>query len=362
MISEIHQKFAKLLVHYSCEVKPGDHVSINVHTAAQPLARALVREVFKAGGVPLLRMSYPEYTQDMLETAPDSFFDSEPTFDLSEIRQTDAWIRVNAPENTRALQNADKGLLSRLMKRNTPVQNIRLNETKWVGTIYPTNALAQDAGMSLEEYEQFVYDAMFLLDDDPVQRWKDQEQYQTKLVDALSAANEIRIVGEGTDLTMNIGGRKWINSAGRRNMPCGEVFTGPIEDSANGVITYNIPSSVNGTEVENIRVRFEDGKAVEAKADKGDDLLQSQLGSDDGARFLGELGIGTNYRIQHPSKQILFDEKIGGTVHLALGRSYPETGGTNESAIHWDMITDLRQGGEIYLDGELFQKDGKFQV
>jgi aminopeptidase len=145
-------------------------------------------------------------------------------------------------------------------------------------------------------------------------------------------------------------------------MPSGEVFTGPIEDSANGHITYTVPSAVSGVEVENIRITFENGKAVNATADKGNDLLQAQLNSDTGARYLGELGIGTNFNIQVPTKSILYDEKIGGTVHLALGQSYTETGGTNESAIHWDMICDLRQGGAIYLDGELFQENGRFKV
>ena len=360
MIHPLDEKFAKLIINYSCDVKPGDLVSLNVQSTAQPLARALVRETFAVGATPLLSMTYPEYEEDLLEVAPDSYFDSEPTFELNEIRQIDAWVRVRSPENTRALQNADKSRMARLMKRNRPVQDIRLNETRWLGTIYPSNALAQDADMSLDEYRRFAFDAMFLFDDDPVARWREQEEYQKRLVDALAAADEVRIVADGTDLTLRTGGRTWVNSAGRHNMPCGEVFTGPIESSANGTITFGVPSSVNGTEVENVRIRFEEGKAVEAKADKGDDLLQTQLASDEGARYLGELGIGTNFRIQHPSKQILFDEKIGGTVHLALGRSYPQTGGTNVSAIHWDMICDLREGGAIYLDGQKFQENGEF--
>jgi aminopeptidase len=362
MVNPIHEKFARLLIQYSCQVKPGDNVSLNVHTPATPLARALVREVFAADALPVLRMSYPEWEEDLLEAAPDAFFDSAPDFELNEVRQIQAWIRVRAPSNTRGLQNADKSRYSRLLKRNRPVQDHRLDHTNWVGTLYPTDALAQDAGMSLDEYERFLYDAMFLLDEDPVARWQEQHAYQEKLHERLARAKEVRITAEDTDLTLVTGGRTWVNSAGRHNMPCGEIFTGPVESSANGVITYRVPSSVNGMEVENIRLRFVDGKVVEARADKGDDLLQAQLASDEGARYLGELGIGTNYRIQQPTKQILFDEKIGGTVHLAVGSSYTDTGGVNQSAIHWDMVCDLRQGGAIYLDGELFQENGKFLV
>ncbi|MEX2543467.1 MAG: aminopeptidase [Trueperaceae bacterium] len=362
MVNPIHEKFARLLVHYSCQVEPGDKVSLNLHSAASPLARALVREVLAAEAFPILKMTYPEYEEDLLGTAPDSYLDSSPEFELNEIRQIQAWIRVRAPQNTRALQNLEKSRYSRWLKRNRPVQDYRLDHTRWVGTLFPTDALAQDAGMSLDEYQNFLYDAMFLLDDDPVARWQEQEDYQRKLVDRLTQAREVRITGDETDLTLLTQARTWVNSAGRHNMPCGEVFTGPVESSASGVIKYQVPSSVNGVEVENIRLRFQEGKVVEAKADRGDDLLQAQLASDDGARYLGELGIGTNYRIQQPTKQILFDEKIGGTVHLAVGSSYSETGGVNKSAIHWDMVCDLRQGGAIYLDGELFQENGKFLV
>lgn len=362
MINQIHEKFARLITEYSTEVQKGDNVLINVDLEAVPLARALVREVLKAGANPLLRMTYPEMTRDVLELAGDDYLNAEPVFELNEIRQIDAWIRVGAPSNSRLLQSADKERLARLMKRSRPVQNIRVNETRWLGTLYPNAAQAQDAGMSTEEFEDFAYRAMFLYEDDPAEAWRRQAREQEAIVERLSRASEVRITGPGTDLKLSVRGRKWVSSAGRRNMPCGEVFTGPVEDSAEGYITYDVPSSVNGVEVRNIRVRFEQGKAVEAEAEVGNDLVQAQLNTDAGARYLGELGIGTNYRIQQPIKSILYDEKIGGTVHLALGQSYRETGGTNESAIHWDMISDLRQGGTIHLDGELFQENGKFLV
>ncbi len=360
MIHPIHERYAQLLVGYCTGVQPGENVLLNVESPALPLARALVREVLKAGAVPHLRVSYPELMADVLELTTEDFLDSEPGLELSEIKHVHAWIRVGAPSNTRTLQGADKTKLGRLQKRLREVSKIRTQETRWCGTLFPTPAGAQDAGMSLDEYERFVYGAMFLFDDDPVAGWKKLHDEQAGLIERLSHAHEVRIQADGTDLTLNVGGRTWINSDGHRNMPSGEVFTGPVESSANGTIRFDVPSTVHGTEVAGVELTFEAGKVVAARADKGDDLLQAQLETDPGARFLGELGIGTNMQIQRPTKSILFDEKIGGTVHLALGQSYGETGGTNTSAIHWDLICDLRRGGSVTLDGELFQENGWF--
>jgi hypothetical protein len=206
--------------------------------------------------------------------------------------------------------------------------------------------------MSLADFERFVFDAMFLNDDDPVARWGELRALQARLIERLAVADEVRIVGPGTDLRMSVKGRVWENSDGRKNMPSGEVFTGPHEASAEGVVSFDLPSSVGGVVVRGVRLRFEAGKVVEASASEGEDMLLAQLDADAGARYLGELGIGTNFRIGRPILNTLYDEKIGGTVHLALGSSYPATGGTNVSAIHWDLITDLRQGGEVLLDGE----------
>lgn len=361
MIHPIHEAYARLLVHYSLDVQAGEQVSLNVETPAEPMARAVYREVLKAGGYPTLQLGYPEQLLDLLACAPESYYQSEPSLELSVIKQTDAWLRISAPSNSRLLQNADKQKIGRLAKRNRQVQNIRVQDTKWCGTLYPTDAGAQDAGMSLDEYERFVFGAMFLYDEDPIAKWLEIEQLQAELIRHLERAEEVRIVAEGTDLRLNVKGRTWVNSAGRKNMPSGEVFTTPHENSAEGHITYTIPSAVRGVEVENVKLSFTGGKVTEASAEKGEDFLLAQLETDAGARYLGELGIGTNRNIQIPTKSILFDEKIGGTVHLALGQAYQETGGTNESAIHWDMICDLRQGGAIYLDGELFQENGEFK-
>lgn len=362
MIHPLLEKWADLLIDYCVSLKPGENVLLALDTPAEELARALYRKVLQVGGNPYVRLSYPEQAEDTLQLAPDSFFEAEPSVELVEIKQMQAYVRVRAPQNTKALQTADKTKYAALLKKNRPVQNYRVEHTRWVGSLFPTAALAQDAGMSLIEYEQFVYSSMFLFDADPVAEWRKIHDFQARLIERLRQADEVRITAEGTDLTLKVGGRTWLNSDGHRNMPSGEVFTGPLEQSADGTILFGIPSTVGGVEVENIRLTFKEGQVVEARADKGDDLLQAQLGTDEGARFLGELGIGTNSNIQTPTKQILYDEKIGGTVHLALGQSYTESGGTNTSAIHWDMICDLRQGGAIYLDGELFQENGEFKV
>lgn len=360
MISPLLVRYASLLTGYCTQVAPGEHVYLAVETPATELARALVRSVLAAGGQPHLRLTYPEFTSDVVELAAGAFLDSPAELELEEMRRMDAYIRVSAPSAGRVLQNADKERLARLRRRESAVQDERVNRTRWVATLFPTEAGAQDAGLSLDAYERFVFDAMYLFDDDPAARWEALRTRQARLVERLSRARELRIRANGTDLRLSVEGRRWVNSDGRRNMPSGEVFTGPVESSAEGTITFDVPSTVQGIEVENVRLTFHQGRVVSATAERGQDLLDAQLQTDEGARFLGEIGIGTNERIQRATRSVLFDEKIGGTVHLALGRSYPETGGVNASAIHWDLICDLRRGGTLLLDGEPFQESGRF--
>lgn len=358
MIHPLLERYADLLVGYCTEVRPGEQVMLDVSSGAGDMPRALVRAVLAAGGEPHLRLTYPEQTSDLLELAGDELLASAPTTQLEEMERMAAYIRVGAPENSRALQNADKERLARLSRRMQPVTRTRLTK-RWVGSLYPTAASAQEAGMSLDEYERFVFGAMFLYDDDPAARWRELGARQQRWADRLARADRVRIEGPGTDLTLSVKGRRWANSDGKRNMPSGEVFTGPLEESAEGTISFAIPSSVDGSLVEGVRLRFEAGRVVEASAERGQELLDSKLETDAGARFLGEIGIGTNPHITQPTLKTLFDEKILGTVHLALGRSYPETGGVNESAIHWDLICDLRTEGRVLLDGEPFLEGGR---
>lgn len=355
-------RYADLLLDYCCEVRSGDTVALHVETPATPLARALVRGTLQRDAIPALHLSYPEYAQDLAECAGERFLTSDPALERFEIERADAWIGVAAPTNRRALQDADPAVLGRLEARSRPVREARVETTRWVGTLFPTAAGAQDAGMSLDAFRDFTFRAMHLDDADPAAAWRALGARQAAWIERFARADVVRIEGDGTDLTLRVGGRTWVNSDGKRNMPSGEIFTGPHEASAEGVVTFDVPSFVSGREVRGVRLRFEGGAVTEASAEVGEDLLLERLGRDDGARRLGELGIGTNAEIDRPTGSTLFDEKIGGTVHLALGRSYPQTGGVNESAIHWDLVRDLRRGGTLSLDGEVVQRDGVFLV
>jgi aminopeptidase len=280
---------------------------------------------------------------------------------LAEARALDASLRIQAPENTQALAAVDPALTARAARAQAPLREATLGR-RWCLTLWPTPALAQQAGMGTAAFAAFVERALFLDRPDPVAAWSELHDRQQRLIERLASASELHIEADGTDLRLAVAGRDWVNSDGRRNMPSGEVFTGPHEDSAEGRIRYTIPSSPRGTLVSGIELEFRGGEVVAARAERGDDVLQAALETDPGARRLGEIGIGTNFGIDRAVGNILLDEKIGGTVHLALGRSYPETGGVNESAVHWDMICDLRRGGRLTADGEPVVEDGRLAV
>jgi len=344
--------FAGLICDWCLEVAPGQQVIVSGTTLAEAPVRALHRAILRRDAWPLLRLTPPGVGEDFARCARDVHLDGFAPLELIEMQRTDALVGIDAPANTRALAGADPSRVSRAARARTPVQDARLSR-RWCWTLWPTQALAQQAGMSLDEYASFVMRALFLDQEDPVAGWRALSARQASLVQRLADAHEVRIEAEGTDLTLSVKGRTWINSDGRRNMPSGEVFTGPHERSANGTIRFDIPSSPRGVEVADIEVEFRDGEVVRAGAQRGDGYLQAALATDAGARYLGELGIGTNLGIDRPTGSILFDEKMAGTVHLALGRSYPETGGQNVSALHWDMICDLRRGGRLTADGEI---------
>ena len=358
---------ARILVEHSAGVGEGDVCTVEGPSAAEPLLQAVYEEVLKAGGNPIVQMALDEQPEAFFEHASDSQLDwISPTAEWI-TDNADVRIAVMASENTRALsqvppdrqtrvQAARQGLMKRMMERSAA------GEYRWALTLFPTNAYAAQAGMSLAAYEDFYFGACLATDDDPVGAWKRQSEETERLSEWIEGRSEVHVSGEGTDLRIGIEGRTFIAAGGKHNMPDGEFFTGPVEDSAEGEITFHLPATYAGREVAGVRFRFDGGRVVDASAEKGEEFLIERLDTDEGARRLGELGIGTNYGITEGTGEILLDEKIGGTVHLAIGRSYPETGGVNESAIHWDMICDLRPGGRIEVDGELLQENGSFKV
>src|SRR3954454_3715060 len=354
-------RFADLIVGYCLEVRAGQQVLVRSTSLAVPLLIELQRAILEREAWPLLRVELPGQTEGFYAHARDAQLDGFPALALREAKECDATVGIQAPENTRALAGVDPARIARMARARREVREQMLKK-RWCSTLWPTEALAQQAGMSLRDFEAFVERALFLDRPDPVGGWRELGAFQEQLIGRLKRATELRIEADGSDLRITVKGRTWVNSDGKRNMPSGEVFTGPLEDSANGRIRFTVPSSPAGVEVGGVELTFRDGEVVEATAERGEAYLRQALATDAGAKRLGELGIGTNYGIDRAIGAILFDEKLGGTVHLALGRSYPETGGKNVSAVHWDLICDLRAGGRLTADGEVVQEDGRFRV
>jgi len=353
------ERFAALLAGYCLDVQAGQQVLVRSTTQGAPLLLALQREILEREAWPVLRASLPGQSESYWAAARDVHLDAHAPAELADTEGSDCLLTIQAPENTSELAGVDPARLARAARSRAGIRELGM-QRRWCGTVWPTPAGAQQAGVSTGDFAALIERALFLNRDDPVAAWGELHDTQARLIERLSSARELRIEAEGTDLTLNVEGRTWVNSDGKRNMPSGEVFTGPIEDSAEGRIRYTIPSSPRGVAVEGIELRFEAGRVVEARADHGEEYLRETLATDDGASLLGEIGIGTNFGIDQPVGMILLDEKIGGTVHLAVGRSYPETGGVNESAVHWDMICDLRRTGRLSADGEPILENGRF--
>ncbi|GGM06445.1 aminopeptidase [Deinococcus aerophilus] len=349
-------KHAALLAEYCLYAARGERLLVTGGIEAAPLLREVTRALLLRGARPVTRLEYPGQNDDLAELASDEVLGSFHAAEAADFGALDGSLRVLTPETPGQVAAARR---AQLLASRAPLANIR-SQRKWSLTLYPTAYAAAQAGMTVPEFADFVARAMFLDRADPVAAWGEVREKQARLIERLSVGDRVRIEAPGTDLTLRVEGRSWANSDGKRNMPSGEVFTGPLEDSAEGVVTFTVPALYNGQSVRGARLVFRAGEVVEASADEGEDVLRAALDTDPGARRLGELGIGTNDGIQQPTGNILFDEKIGGTVHLALGRSYPETGGTNTSGIHWDLITDLRGSGRLSVDGEVIQENGVF--
>ncbi|SHH25629.1 Leucyl aminopeptidase (aminopeptidase T) [Caloranaerobacter azorensis DSM 13643] len=359
-------KLAKLLVNYSLKIKKGDYLLIEGYDIAYPLIKEVYREAIRKGAHVETYVSLPGLNEIFLKEASDEQLKFVSPMQKFAVEKFDAILSIWGGYNEKALSNIDS---EKIQKRRTATREINIKfinraseDLKWCGTLFPTHASAQEANMGLEEYEDFVYGAGLLDKDDPIKEWMEISKKQEKICEYLNSKKTLHIISKDTDLKMSIEGRRWINCDGRENFPDGEVFTTPIENTVEGYIRFSYPGIFVGKEIEDIRLEFKEGKVVKATAAKGEDLLHALLDTDEGARYLGEIAIGTNYGIQKFTKNMLFDEKMGGTVHAAIGAAPKETGGNNESGIHWDMLCDMKNGGRIYADGELFYKDGKFLI
>jgi aminopeptidase len=365
MIDPRIARLADVLVSYSIAVEPGEVVTIDGTTLAAPLVRELYRRIVRAGGIPLTRIALEGLAEERLVNGSDTQLDWVTPRLRGDVEGAAAGITILSDFNTRSRSGIDPGRQARVSKATAPIRR-RLFEReaagdyRWVVTAFPTNALAQEAGMSLADYAEFVFAAGLLDRDDPVAAWRTLGERMERLTDWLARVRELRVVAPGTDLRLAVEGRSWVASSGRGNFPDGECYTGPVEERVDGEIAFTYPAVFAGREVQGVRLRFRDGEVVEASAERGGALLEEMLALDEGARRAGEFAFGLNDAISSFTGELLFDEKIGGTVHLALGEGYPETGSKNVSALHWDMVCDLRDGGEVYADGELVYRSGRF--
>jgi aminopeptidase len=360
------EKMADVLVRYSLDVQPGQTVTITGTTAAAPLIQAVYKRVLQAGAFPYVLVEVPGLKELLLRMGNDEQLLRVDPYRLYMVQHSDAILRILSEENTRELNNVQPARQALYMKGQQPVSAgfmRRITEGRpQCLTLFPTQAYAQDAEMSLSEFEDFVFRACLLDgDEDPVERWRRVSREQQRIVDWLAGKRQVHVEGPDTDLIMRIEGRNFVNSDGKRNFPSGEVFTSPIEDSVEGHIYFSYPASHNGRTVQGVRLTFEKGRVVRFSAEAGEDYLAEVLKIDEGASKLGEFAIGTNTGVTRITRNVLFDEKMAGTIHCALGNAYPNAGGTNKSAIHWDMVTDMSRG-RITVDGELLYENGRFVI
>jgi aminopeptidase len=356
---------AEILCRYSLAVEPDDLVLVTGPALAQPLFLELVKTITDMGAHPLIRPELERVESLYMERASRAQLEAVTRLDELEVELPQRSLVIWAQNNTRNLSSAppeNLAIRSAARRGLFDRENERLlkGELHWCGTCFPCHAGAQEAGMSLAEWEDFVYTAGHVSDPDPIAFWRAQSERQAAVIERLRTVRELRLVADGTDITVDVGGRTWLNADGRENFPDGEVYTSPVESATRGRVRFTYDAPYNGVDVGGVELEFEDGRVVRESAERGGDYLTRMLDQDTGARYLGEIGIGLNDEIQRPTHDTLFDEKMGGTFHLALGIGFPQAGGTNSSGLHWDMVCDLRQGGEVYGDGELLFSDGRF--
>jgi aminopeptidase len=361
------KRWAEVLVNYSLGVKKGDLMQIKSTYLADPLIKEVYRVALKNGAHPYVTYLGEGLSEIFFECASEDQLKYISPVERYEIEKIDKYLYIIAEFNRKSLSNVAPEKLS-LRRKATGIllerrlQRAAQGKMRWSLTAYPDNAQAQDAEMSLDEFAEFIFEAGFLNYQDPIKKWQELAKEQQRIAKMLSKVGKITIRAPGTDLTLSVKQRKWISCEGHENFPDGEIFTAPIEDSAQGVITYSYPCVYQGREVSGVKLEFKEGRVIKATAEKGEAYLTAMIDMDPGARRIGEFSFGTNYNIKKFIKNILFDEKIGGTIHIALGSAYPETGGKNKSSLHWDMICDLRKDSEVLADGKVIYRNGKFLI
>ncbi len=363
-MEDVNSKFAKLVVDYCVELKKFDEVLVRVGIGAYEFTKYLWKAIVERSAYPRLEVRDDELNEIFFRYSPKELLEYYSKINEYIMENIDAIITVLGPKHSKPLVGIDPQRISLYSRTNRKITEIFLRresegKLRWVVTAYPVPSLAQEACMSLIDYREFVFKALKLYTDDPIKAWIKQAEFQERIANMLNKVDELRFVGKDTDLLLKVSGRIWINDDGKNNMPGGEVFSAPHEDSVEGVITFTYPAIWSGVEVEGIRLKFRRGEVIEAKAVKGEEFLNKILATDEGSKRVGEVAFGLNYDIQRFTKSILFDEKIGGTIHIALGSAYPKTGGKNKSSIHWDMIRDMRDG-KVLADGDVIYENGKF--
>ena len=365
MIDDRLKKLAKILINHSLEIKKNDLFMISGGIKAAPLIKEVFEQSLEIGANPFIRTGFEGLAEIFFKKAFDKQLKFVSPISKLEVQKIDAKLAILSPENTRNMTNINPKKQSISSIAQQPIQDIFLKraankELRWCITQYPTQASAQDAEMSLLEYEDFIFNASHVTSENPIEYWKKIYNEQEKIKKLLEKKKKLHIFAKNTDLTIKVENRKWINCYGRENFPDGEIFTGPIENSAEGHVTYSYPAVYGSRLIEDINLWFKKGKIIKSKASKGENYLKTMIKMDKGSQRIGEFAFGTNYGIKKFTKNTLFDEKIGGTIHIAIGLGFPETGSKNKSSLHWDMVCDLRKKGEVYADNELIYKNGNF--
>ena len=369
MSDKQEHKLAQILLDYSLRINPGERVAIWGTTAAEPLVRALYTSILDRGAYPFTFIDLPDQEKLVLDHGNAKQIASIPSPRLHAVEQFEAYIKIYSLTDPTALNGVDPDHQTQREKALAPLMKAQMNrgatgDLKWIATLYPTEGYAREAGLGLDDFRDFLFKACHADDgsSDPVAHWQNVHARQQAIINSLAGGDLVQLRGPNVDLRLSIKGRKFENASGKCNMPDGEIYTGPVENSANGWVRFTFPAIRNGRIVEDVALTFEEGRVVEARASRNEEYLHTLLNIDHGARYLGEFAIGLNYQINRFTGNILLDEKIGGTFHLALGAGYPETGSLNKSAIHWDMICDLREDSEILVDGEVILRNGKVLI